>query len=746
VRAVAFAPRGDVLASGGDDRVLRLWSSKTGRALASLPGHQDQIWGLAFAPDGRTLASASKDKTVRLWRASDGAPLRVLRGHREMVWGLAFGPRSELLVSGSTDKQVRLWDLRGGLGGIVTAGHDGMVVGVDFSPDGKLLASGGKDHSVKLWDVAAGRPLRQLLGHRAKVWAVSFSPDGKLLASGSSDHTLRLWDVAAGRQRRLLLGHQGTIFDLRFSPDGRRLASAGNDGTVRLWDATSGRSLQVLRGHRGPVHGVDLRRVAAGVAGLTAPGYLVASGSSDRTVRLWEAATGRQLVTLRGHRDDVWGVALAPDASSVLSGSADRTLRLWSTTPPSRASSRPVSGRVISTRGRVYWPAFRGDGGALAAATSEASIKLCARQPWRCVDLRGHRGEVNVVRFSRDGALLASSSDDGTVRTWRLPGKRARLDRASAERLSAARPLWRTTVLLGDGAGAALLHSHRGWERLDAAESRPLTPKTRWQRVIAADAERAAALGRQYLCLQTRRRLQLWDRRQDRRLATHQRGPARRLVAHHRGCVTHQHDGRATLYPWGGGSGRSLAKGAKLVALAVSRDGALLAVQGGQVRALLDGRRQPIEVGEGVTALTASKRWLVLGRRDGTLRLLDLAGKPARVAFAGTPASAVTRLALGAADTMAAGFADGRVGLWNLTSGRRLATTRLHGPVQALSLRASRLIAVSELGSAVRWDLTALDMPYCELLRRVWRGVPVVWERGRAVLRSPPAAHRCLRR
>lgn len=760
VHAVAFDTHGERLASAGDDQTVRLWqlvgnasaganAANAGvsvKALRQLRGHQGSIWGLAFSPDGQRLASASKDHTARIWNSHSGELERILRGHRQLVWGLAFGPEGRFVATSGPDKNVRLWDLRAGHGKRGQAGHPGMVVGVAFSPDGRTLASGGIDTTIRLWDVASGRQRRRLDGHGAKVWAVDFSPDGQTLASASADATIRLWNVVSGRQRRLLLGHRGAIFDLRYSRDGLRLVSGSNDRTVRLWDPRAGRLLRVLRGHGAAVHGVDVRALAATSAPTTGATketrYLVASGSADRKVRLWDAGSGEPRATLQGHEDEIWGVALSSDGRELISASADRTLRQWDL-------ERNEARHVLRVAGRLYWPAYRPGDRALAAACSDGSVKLCQlrsaatptqpQTPWRCQDLRGHRSEVNVVRFSPDGKLAASSSDDGTLRTWDV-------ERGQA--------FWRTTALLAasDASNDELLHTHRGWELLTASARRRFTgPPRAWRRAVAERALRASGWLANKLCLQTKEGLELWDRPSDRRLRTQVLSPSTnprstRLLAHARGCLWLA-DGVLTLYPWAGGK-ETLAK--QVAAIAPSAQEALVVVTGAaeqRIERLFGTAPVSIPVGRGVTALTETPSGWVVGRRGGELTILSREGGPLRprVSFENTPTSPLIRLAVGAPGTVAAGYADGTVALWHLASGRRLAATRLHGAIEHLQLRASRLRVATDLGNTLGWDLAAFDMPYCQLLRRIWSRVPVIWKDGRPQRRGPPRQHHCAR-
>jgi WD40 repeat protein len=222
-----------------------------------------------------------------------------LPGHRDEITALAFSPDGRWLAAGSLDRTSRLWDLHSAnppaAVGTVLEGHAGAITSLAFSPDGRWLVTGSQDGTARLWDLQSDEPERAaivLSGHSSWVSALAFSPDGRWLATGTGDQTARMWDLQSAdpnTNNQVLpvpgnpyeaLTPQKVLTVMAFSPDGRWLATGSADRSVRLWDLDApdpAANWQLLGEMEGTVT----------TLAFSPDGHWLATGSSDSTARLW---------------------------------------------------------------------------------------------------------------------------------------------------------------------------------------------------------------------------------------------------------------------------------------------------------------------------------------------------------------------------------------------------------------------------------------------------------------------------
>ncbi|MBC1305385.1 serine/threonine-protein kinase [Trichormus variabilis] len=275
--SLAISPNGQIIASCGSDRSIKIWQLATGEDISTLNGHSRKVNAVVFSPDGKTLVSGSDDNTIKIWNLKTGQVIRTITGHSDAVHTLAISPNGKTLVSGSDDNTVKVWNLNTGRLINTLTGHTFWVRSVAISPDGVNIASGSFDKTVKIWNLETGNLTHTLAGNGETVTSIAFSPDGKTLASASRDRTIKIWKVGAGTRVRTLKGSTETITSIAFSPDGNTLASASRDQTIKLWNLETGEEIRTLEGHENTVTTVA----------FTPDGANLVSGSEDNTMRIW---------------------------------------------------------------------------------------------------------------------------------------------------------------------------------------------------------------------------------------------------------------------------------------------------------------------------------------------------------------------------------------------------------------------------------------------------------------------------
>ena len=450
VLGVDFSPNGEQLISAAADNTLKLWQ-RNGKLIETFTGHTDTVLDVTFSPDRETIASAAKDGTVRLWNRN-GRLLRTLSGHQGAVEKVVFSPDGEILASASEDNTVRLHDRGGGLIGVLI-GHEREILTVVFAPDGQTIATGDRDGLVKLWQ-RSGKLIRSFQAHELPVRSIDFSPDGKAIVTGGDDNVAKIWTIEGELIRTLqvndahkfnapvtdveyspdgkliatsswdgtlklwypngtlyldLKAHEGRVWQLAWSPDGSTIATAGWDNTVKLWQINQP-LVRTFYGHEAPVLSVAFHP----------QGKYIATASDDQTVKLWQL-DGTLMTNFTGHDAEVYDLDFSPDGEIIASTSLDRTIKLWQLDGTVLAT---ISGNTAPVNDVVFTPS-----GNLVSGGADKTMRFWQLnrqkdkiQATEKLKLFAHTASIKDVAISKDEELIASVSQDRTIKLWHSNG------------------------------------------------------------------------------------------------------------------------------------------------------------------------------------------------------------------------------------------------------------------------------------------------------------------------------------
>lgn len=279
------------------------------------------------------LASGSRGET-KLWDLSKGELITTfseyhwsMSGIVDEINSLAFSDDGQILITVGADSTVKMWHT-GALDLIdIWHKHHGNVRCVGFSPDGKMVMTGGDDRRILFWNLR-DRLVQNILSlDDTAAHSMVLSTDGKILITGSY-RKIKVWDISSFINHKNccecepvynLMGHSHIVNSLVISDDTKYLISGSRDKTVRIWNLATGELIHILKGHEDIVNTVA----------LSPDQEIIASGSADKTIKIWHLHTGELLATFTGHSNSVTAVTFTTSGEMLVSASLDKTIKIW---------------------------------------------------------------------------------------------------------------------------------------------------------------------------------------------------------------------------------------------------------------------------------------------------------------------------------------------------------------------------------------------------------------------------------
>ena len=452
VNCVCISPDGARIATGSDDKSIKIWNAVSGENTLTISGCNSDVENLCFSRDGKLLASYEYRRSVRIWDsstgrevASDSTPdISVQRG------SFAFsqdGKRLRSLIEHTTRTNAneyifRTWDWESGeiQSTLLKSGRMKFV----FSECGTKFATADNE-SVSIWDVSSVEQIGSLKGQKSRVNCISFSPDGKRLAA-ISGKSVTIWDVDT-QSVVVDFNNENELRDVVFSPNGGRLFVSSFDGTtVEIWDLNPLRKVGTLRGHDDSINDLAMapdgqviytcsednttkawnidslsndpvltQRTGWRCIAMSRDGSKVAAGNQDGTTAIWDLLTLRELRSYRPHETSVGHVSLSRDGG-ILATSDRSNVHIWNADTGAKITTLPNHSYVTSV-------ALDPSGNIIATATSNSEVRIWdARDGKLIYDLVGHRESVEELIFSSDGTRLVSRGGpyDGLTFVWNV--------------------------------------------------------------------------------------------------------------------------------------------------------------------------------------------------------------------------------------------------------------------------------------------------------------------------------------
>ncbi|MCA9065824.1 MAG: WD40 repeat domain-containing protein, partial [Planctomycetaceae bacterium] len=400
------------LASASHDGSAKIWDMESGSVLRTLVAHSGRVNAVSYSHRGDRIATAGDDTTVRIWDAASGELVHTCQGHEWFVYDVQFSPDDSYLVSASIDESAILWDADSGERISSFRQHNDAQHVVAIRPDGKQVATGGWDGSVQFFDPETGesRSDSDAVGYRG---GVAVNPSGTLVGTGMWDGSVQLLRLPDQQRIARLEGHSARVHTVEFSVDGKTLYSASDSfGVSNLcrWDVTSHKLLNTFD------HSDGRSRAMA----VSPDGRLIAFGSDDGEVYVYDAKNGAQRSRFQHHSSEVRCLGFSADSQLLVAGNdlgdsvvfdlaTSQVLHIipHSSQKTMDAVFSPDGTHLISCGGSAWGPGYV-DVTNLSTGSSVAHFQ-------------GHARELTSVSFSPDGRAFATTAIDGFIRVWRWP-------------------------------------------------------------------------------------------------------------------------------------------------------------------------------------------------------------------------------------------------------------------------------------------------------------------------------------
>ncbi|BAY85315.1 WD-40 repeat-containing protein [Calothrix parasitica NIES-267] len=403
-----LASEADFLVFGCENGVIDIWDLNTEELLHRFSINSGIVLSVKVTHDNQIIACGIKDKIVKICNLNHSELIEI-QSQSYNISLIDISRDGQYIATGSGEKIIKVWDINTGLYLQSLSGHVSEINAITFSNTNQILATASVDRTVKIWDITKGKCLKTLQGRADFVHSAVFSNDNQKIISGSQ-HSINFWDINT-QCISTFFKTKDWLSSLIISQDEKTIACANisnEDNFIRIWQIdnlnSSKKNYQIpnkiLKGHNDNIWSIA----------FNPDGTKIVSGSSDRTVKIWNSQTGQCLKTLSGHNRPVLCVSFSPDGNTVASCGGHSIIKLWNIeTGECFLTIQEKASYIIN---------FNSNGLILASGHTSGIIKLWNTKNGKYIQTLGNHKPIISIAFSDDGRYIAYGSYDGTVTVW----------------------------------------------------------------------------------------------------------------------------------------------------------------------------------------------------------------------------------------------------------------------------------------------------------------------------------------
>ena len=398
--SIAFDPSSDLIAFGDGNGAVKIFSINEGTERTTLISHSDLIWSVAISEDSKLVASAGNDNKIVIFDTEKLSFLTLKLNQPSTPLSIVFDEENKSLISAWRNGDIAIWNIESGCLITIFNAHIKSIRTISFDKKRRILVSASNDGEIKIWNIASNTCIKSIQTSSKRINEITISPDGKLIACDQYN-SIMIFDLD-GNLKGILEGHDDWVYSVAFSHDGELIATGSRDRTVKVWDLVSMTCLKTLEGHTNTIHSVR----------FSSSSLILGTGSFDNSLRLWDIKSGENLRTIQGKT--IWIRALSPFWRSQIVAIGDDcgNIRLWD---KEQSSYRIIKGAHDQS---IYSICVSNNDSILISSGYDKTIKMWDVETCTCLKNIILDETVYSLAVSSDNTFFASAHHKGFVQIW----------------------------------------------------------------------------------------------------------------------------------------------------------------------------------------------------------------------------------------------------------------------------------------------------------------------------------------